>query len=182
MHGTIFLELERYVEDRLGSDAWGGLLAEAGMRGRVFTLLQDYPDEDAIALVSAASRTSGKAVDVILEDFGAFIAEDLLQMYWGSIEPEWKTLDVIEHAEHTIHAVVRLKNPGAKPPTLEVSRIGRDEVVVDYRSARRMCSLARGIVRGLAEHYGERVTISEAECMHRGNDRCSISVRIDAPV
>src|SRR5438477_6191522 len=127
MHGTIFLELERYVDDRLGKKAWGTLLSGAGMQGRVFSLLQEYPDEDAVALVSAASRITGKPADVILEDFGAFIAEDLLQMYWGSVEPEWKTLDVIEHAEGTIHSIVRLKNPGAKPPKLEVSRSG-DEV------------------------------------------------------
>ena len=128
--------------------------------------------------MSAAEKATGQPAADILEDFGAFIAPDLPDMFWGAIQPEWKTLDVIEHTEGTIHSVVRLKNPGARPPQLQVTRPTPHEVIIDYRSPRRMCALARGISRGLAGHFHETVVITESEYMHRGDNRCLISVRL----
>ncbi|MGH9318830.1 MAG: heme NO-binding domain-containing protein [Vicinamibacteria bacterium] len=178
MTGAIFLELKKYVDTKYGGSTWSDLLAQAGLAEKEFSILSAYPDEEAVALVGAAVKATGKSAADILEDFGAFIAPDLLDMFWGAIQPEWRTLDVIEHTERTIHSVVRLENPGARPPELQVTRPTLDEVIIDYRSPRRMCALARGIARGLAGHFAETVAIAEAECMHRGDSRCLISVRL----
>ena len=178
MTGAIFLELKKYVDSKFGGNTWTNLLASAGLAEKEYSILSEYPDGDAMALVSAAVKATGQSAADILEDFGAFIAPDLLDMFWGAIQPVWKTLDVIEHTEGTIHSVVRLKNPGARPPELQVTRPKTDEVIIDYRSPRRLCALARGIARGLAGHFKETVVIAEAECMHRGDARCLISVRL----
>jgi hypothetical protein len=60
MHGIIFSELKNYVDDRLGGAAWGALLEKAGTRGRVFMPMQEYPDADAVKLVSTASAITGQ--------------------------------------------------------------------------------------------------------------------------
>lgn len=177
MHGTIFVELKKYVESRLGAGAWPGLLTEAGLDARSYDPFDEYPDAEAGQLVAAATRLTKLPADAILRDFGEFIAPDLLEMYWGLIRPEWKTLDVIEHTESAIHEVVRLKQPGARPPRLRVARNGADEVVIDYESERRMCMVAEGIAQGLAKHFGESVSVEQSTCILRGDSRCSIHVR-----
>jgi hypothetical protein len=178
MHGVIFLELKKYVETKLGAEAWTSLLDRAGLAGREFTLLQEYPDAEVVALVTHASEVTGLPAADILEDFGAFIAPDLLEMFWGTLQPSWKTLDVIEHTEESIHSVVRLRNPGARPPELRVTRPSATQVEVHYSSPRRMCAVARGIVRGMAAHFGDTVSIAEPQCMHRGDAACIISVEL----
>src|SRR5687767_3491665 len=177
MHGSIFLELKKYVVAKLGTSAWQQLLDQSVSQTREFSPLQEYPDSDAMALVGTAVAITGMPADVLLEDFGAFNAPDLLEMLWGSLGPEWRTLDIIENVEQTIHRLVRLKNPGARSPELRVERNSPDEVQIDYRSARKLCAIARGIARGMAAHFGEHVTVSESECMHRGASRCLISVK-----
>jgi hypothetical protein len=177
MHGVIFSELRKYVEDRLGESAWPKLLEEAGVAGRIFLPVKTYPDEDALTLVSTAVRLTGRAQDALLEDFGAFIAPDLLKMYGHLVDKDWKTLDVIEHTEETIHKVVRARNPGAAPPELQCSRPSKDEVVITYASPRRMCAIAKGIARGLAAHYDETVRVGERACMLKGDPECRITVR-----
>ncbi len=179
MHGVIFAELKKYVDTKLGGGKWSTLLKESGVgQQKVYMAVQEYPDQEAAALVSAASKMTGKSAPAILEDFGAFIVPDLVHMYWALIKPEWKTLDLIEHTEETIHRVVRIKNPGARPPELKCSRPGPNEVMITYSSARRMCAIARGIVRGVAEHYNEQVVINETNCMLKGNQSCKISVKL----
>jgi len=72
---------------------------------------------------------------------------------------------------------VRHRNPGARPPELRCQRVGPDEVVVVYSSARKMCAVAKGIARGMARHFQETVAVNESACMLVGAKECPISVR-----
>lgn len=99
-------------------------------------------------------------------------------MFDNLILPEWRTLDVLERAESTIHKVVRLREPGASPPKLTCARIDLDCVEIVYTSERRLCALAVGLTRGIARHYGEVVHVEEPECMQRGHARCRILCRV----
>lgn len=180
MHGTIFAELQKYVETKLGPPAWRQLLSAAGIEREAYSPFDIYPDTEVVALVSVASRITGAPAGALLEDFGEFIASDLLEMYWAAIDPTWRTLDVLEHAEETIHAIVRINHKGARPPYLEAQRTSPDEVLIVYKSPRRLCQVAKGISRGIARYYGEQVTVTDETCMHRGDADCRIRIRREA--
>jgi hypothetical protein len=177
MHGIIFSELKKYVETKHSPAVWDALLKDAGLSHKMYTAIQAYPDEEAVALVTTASKMTGAPVNAILEDFGEFIVPDLVKMYEVLIKPEWDALDFIVHTEETIHAVVRNRNPGALPPALKVIRLSPDEVTLHYNSPRKMCGVAKGIARGVAKHYRQAITISETACMHRGAAGCLISIK-----
>ena len=156
MHGIIFAELKKYVQARHGDDTWKALLQRAGLGVSIYLPIREYPDEEVVAIVGAASEATGAPAGEILEDFGGFIAPDLLSMYRSLVKPEWRTLEFLENTEETIHRVVRIKDPSARPPELRCERVSEREVVIRYTSARRLCAVARGIVRGVAGHYGDR--------------------------
>ncbi len=179
MHGLIFSELKKYVDTQFGGGTWSALLKEAGLGSRLYMPIQAYPDQEAVAIVGAASRATGKEASAILEDFGEFIVPDLMSMFKAMIRPEWKTLDFIENTERAIHKAVQLQNPGAKPPALRCARPSADEVVITYSSPRKMCAVAKGVARGVARHYNERIAISEPKCMLKGSPSCEIRVRVE---
>jgi hypothetical protein len=180
MHGLIFVELRKYVDDALGTGTWPKLLESAGLANKLYMPIGTYPDEELVALVSTAASLGGGSVDATLHGFGEFIAPDLLRMYSSRISKDWKTLDVIENTEETIHTVVRAQNPGADPPRLRCRRLSPEEVVISYSSPRKLCAVAKGIVRGLARDLRERVTITESSCMHKGAVTCEITVTLEA--
>jgi len=176
MHGIIFTGLKKYVRTRLGDEAWNNLRAAAGLSGRVYLPVQPYPDEELQALLTTASHLTGISAQELLEDYGRFIAPDFLTVYRALLNPEWRTLDLLEHIEKTIHPAVRANNPGAKPPELRVDRPEPDRLVIEYQSARQLCGLAKGLIRGIADHYGDRVTLAEPACMLRGEPSCHLVV------
>lgn len=178
MHGIIFAELQKYADARHGSGTWGKLLKEAGLGTKLYTPFQSYPDEEIMAIVTAASRVTLKSPTVILEDFGDFIVPDLISLYRALVKPEWRTLELLENAEGTIHRVVRSTSSGAKPPEIRCTRVRDNEIVMVYTSARRMCAIAKGIARGVARHYGDRISLIDTSCMLRGGTQCTISVRL----
>ncbi|HEV8486504.1 MAG TPA: heme NO-binding domain-containing protein [Blastocatellia bacterium] len=178
MHGIIFAELKKYVITKLGDQAWDNLLNESGIGTKIYLAFQTYPDQEAVALISTASKVTGESIPAILEDFGEFITPDLMAMYNHLIKPEWRTLDLIEHTEETIHHLVRIRQAGAQPPALHCSRADTDEVVITYSSPRKMCALAVGIAKGVAKHYNERITVKHTTCMLEGSSSCNISIKL----
>lgn len=177
MHGIIFSELRKYVEARTRGSGWSTLLEKAGLGGKLYMSVGGYPDSDVVALLTAASAVTGHSIAATLEDFGEFITPSLMGMYGHLIKPNWRTLDVIENTEGTIHSVVRVQNPGAKPPRLRTVRLDPEEVVLIYDSTRQMCGFAKGIGKGLAKHFKETLSISETQCMHKGASSCEIHFR-----
>ena len=132
MHGTIFAELRKYVDSKFPPPTWSPARA-AGITHGDYDPLAEYPDAEAVALLGAATRATGRDAAAILEDFGYFIAPDLIEMYWSLVPySDWRTLDLIENTEETIHKLVRVNNPGARPPQLRVVRTGPDELVIHY--------------------------------------------------
>ncbi|QQG40073.1 MAG: heme NO-binding domain-containing protein [Candidatus Aenigmatarchaeota archaeon] len=177
MHGIIFIELKKYATEKMGSDGWEKLLREAKLEDRLYVPTEAYPDEEVSALVGAAVKISGASVDAILEDFGRFIAKELVSVYGALVNPDWTTLDLIENTESVIHTVVRTTTPGATPPEIKVERTSTDAAVVTYTSKRKMCSLAKGLMKGLADHYGEELEIKDEACMLKGDALCVMRVK-----
>jgi predicted hydrocarbon binding protein len=150
------------------------------MSKKIYLPIRSYPDEELVAIVAIASEVSGLPAEEILDGFGYFIVAGLIDVYGSLIDPRWDVIDFLEHTEETIHRVVRMQSPGAGPPQLEATRLGDTEVRIDYQSARRMCAVAKGIIRGVGDHYGQPVEVTETTCMHRGDARCALLVsRVD---
>ena len=168
-NAILFSEAKSYVDHRIGRDSWEALLARAGLQGGAVLALEAHQDADALALVSAVSALTGQAPRAVLEDFGDFVAPDLLKMYASLRKNEWKTLDVIERL-------------GTSSPGLRCERVSSEEVLIHhYTSNRQICSVVKGVAKGLARHFGETVLINELTGTQRGDQDCRISVRRVVP-
>ncbi len=176
MHGIYLAELQMFVEAKLGHAAWDAVVAKAGLPGAVYQYHEMYPDEDMMALVGAAVELSGIERDPLLRDFGKFVAPALMRAYRELIPSSWRTLDIIENLEGSIHRVIREQHPEARPPEIKANRDSPSSVVIQYSSDRQLCAGAQGIVEGLAEHYGEKLVIIEPRCMRRGAPYCEFRI------
>jgi hypothetical protein len=177
MHGIVFSELQKFVVSKHAHAGWKAVTEKAGLAHKVYLAAGQYPDSEIVALVTAASAITGQEPFQIVEAFGEFIAPSLLRMYGHLLKPDWKSLDVIEHTEGTVHTVVRASDKDALPPKLRTRRAGPDTVVLVYDSPRRMCALAVGIGKGLARHFRETLSINQTKCMHKGGPFCEIVYR-----
>lgn len=182
MHGLIFFYIQKFTESLpqgLAPAAGGGSGQStiARQAGR-YLPSGSYPDGDAVALLQAVAEARGEALGDTLTRFGEFLAPHLVKVAGPLVNPAWRTLDLVQHTEELIHAMVRVEQPGAEPPVLETVRVGPQELHLVYSSRRRLCQLATGLVRGLARHFGETVEIEQPGCMLRGDPFCSFVIRV----
>lgn len=176
MHGSIFVELRQFVFTTFGEGHWEAILESAHIGHKSYVATQIYPDLEAVRIVAAASDRTQLPMHGLLESFGEFLATSLIARYESLIDPEWRTLDLLEHVEETIHIVIRAGDSAANPPSLMSRRLNPREVVIDYDSPRKMCSLAKGLIHGVARHYSEAITLDEPLCMLRGDAICQLWV------
>lgn len=177
MYGLIFFYLQKFADvAAVGSTSWKGVRSSVTTTASKFLPSGSYPDADAVAILSSIADTTGRPLSSILEDFGQFLAPHLVKVAGPVVDPTWRTLDLIEHTEAIIHTMVRTTTPGAAPPVLQTVRQSPDELHLIYSSARRLCPLAVGLMRGIAAHYGETIRIEEPSCLLRGDPFCSFVI------
>jgi len=173
MYGVIFDFLRSYVIERHGGrDTWDALLNEAGIGYKVYFPVAQYPDEEIVNLATTAARMLKASLPAVLEDFGHYTGPKLITYYDMFVRPEWRTFDVLENASARIHDAIHRYNPKRLPPRLVAKRLDANRMELTYQSERKLCMVAKGIVRGLKDHFGEAVEIRETQCMHSGAECC----------
>ncbi len=176
MKGIIFILLEKVVTEAHGEDTWDALLAKSGASG-AYSSLASYSDEELARIVTAASALTGNSEADILRWFGRKAMPLLRERYAAFFEKHHATVPFILTLNDIIHPEVRKVYPGAEAPDFSFIQGGPGELEMVYRSRKRMCALAEGLVLGAADVFKENATIDHRRCMHRGDDSCHLACR-----
>ncbi len=179
MHGLIFEGFRSFLVEEHGA-AVDSVDSVFGGRAR-YELGRAYADEEFVELLERAAAHTGLERRELLLVFGSFAA----RRTFADLYPEYYATSVgtrpfLLSVEDRIHTLVRRAVADAQPPRLHVTPFGRSGVAITYTSDRRLCDLLEGLVHGTAEHYGERATIEQPQCMLRGDLACAFFVEIES--
>lgn len=135
------------------------------------------PDDEAYGLLDAVSGALGEPIEQVQARFGEYVAPHLIRVAGTLIDPAWRTLDVVEHAESIARAFVHdaWKADGLRMH--ETVRISPNELHIVYYSPRKLCAIVAGMIHGVASYFGESIRIVKSACMRRGEPYCSFVVR-----
>ena len=174
-------ELQAFITSRAGTSGWRNVTRTAGLGERNYLAHGSFPDTEATAILASASTELSLPQSELLRAFGQHLVTPFFDTYRRLLRPEWRTLDVLIHTESVLHDVVARTQPGAHPPALLVVPAAPFQVVVHYRSVRRMCHLAVGIIEGLSEWFNEPLQVTQRRCMLEGDPECQLVVTMRPP-
>jgi predicted hydrocarbon binding protein len=178
MNGFMLKGFKDFIVDRHDHEAWQAIQSEAGVEGKIYVPVTEYPDKEVTMLVEAASSISGTDISELLEKFGRFLVPRLVDTYGVHMDDNWTGLKLISCVEKYIHTALREKKMSSyTPPELQSGWVQSDRVRIVYNSDRKLCHFARGLIIGIGEHFDESYEIEETSCMHNGDDRCDFVVR-----
>jgi hypothetical protein len=176
VQGVILDELEKYVVRELGQTGLSRIRDLTGRGAGGYQFDKAYPDDEMFVMLRGLVEATRRDPREIVEEFGEVLASSLLEVYGFLVDPRWSFLEFLLNTESVIHAGVKLNTPGAKPPLIQALRSGPESVQISYRSRRRLCPLAKGIIKGAAAHYEVAIILTEDTCMLRGDSECVITV------
>ena len=115
MKGIVFNLLEEVVRREYGEDTWDTLLEAAGLDG-VYTSLGNYPHEELLQLVTAASPVLQMPAEVIIRWLGRHAIPLLVERYPEFFDLHNTTRSFLLTLNDVIHPEVRKIYPGAEVP------------------------------------------------------------------
>lgn len=178
MKGVVFNLLEEVVSRDYGQDAWDQVLDAAGLDGS-YTSLGGYPDDELFALIGAASTALDKHPDEIVRWFGREALPLLAANYPQFFELHESARPFVLTLNDIIHPEVRKLYPGAEVPVFDFATSPEGGLLMGYSSARKLCSFAEGLIEAAADHYGEKASIEQLECMKRGDQKCLLQISFE---
>lgn len=180
MKGIVFAVFQKMVEEQDGLKTWDKVVRETDLEsGGCYTASATYPDRELSGIVGTFAKLKNLTADAVVRAFGKYMLKALSAKYAvffrdTTLKPFLVSVDEVIHKE-----VLKL-HPGAELPEFRYEDPGEGRLVMLYKSKRKLCALAEGLIQGAAEHFGEPVEITHSECMHRGAERCRLELKIAA--
>lgn len=177
MQGIIFNALEEFVLENCDMETWNDVIDDSGVKNSgAYTAGVSYEDEEIIALAQTLCEKLNLSLEDGLRAFGEFLFGFLLNR--GPIELK-KYIDsqsLLAELESVIHRDVKRVHPEAYTPFFEYEKITDDKGILIYRSKRKLCFIAEGLIKGLAQYYKQNIEMRHTSCMHDGSQQCSWDV------
>ena len=177
MQGVVFTLFSELVIEKFGIETWNDLIDTSSPQSEgVYTSGQQYPSEELKELVVVLSAKTSIPQTDLVRAFGHFLFDHLINMSPVSIEQCQGLGDLLMIIDETIHGEVKRLNPTVTLPSIKVISHNSQEYVMEYKSIRKLCFLAEGLIQGAADYYGTPIMLKQTDCMHDGCDHCKIII------
>jgi hypothetical protein len=160
MKGLIFSEFLEYVESTYSADMVDDIIDACNLSsGGAYTSVGSYPHEEMVSLVTALSEQSGVSTSELYRCFGRYLFKRLVVGFPHFTHNAKSTLELLYSVEEYMNQEVRKLYPDAKLPTFRYESSHPKQLTLTYHSMRPFADLAHGMIEGVAEHFGEEISI-----------------------
>lgn len=162
MKGTVVGTWVKTCKRLYGETVVENALEKVGFeRKKIFSPFEDVEDSKVNNFIEDISKKVNEEKSIIWEkigednviafhkDFPAFFEHENLYSFFKSM--------------FDVHVVMTKKFPGAKPPLILIKPISKREAIFTYRSKRGMFDYLKGLIKGSANHFNEKIEIEEVE-------------------
>lgn len=178
MKGMVFTELVEFVENQFGFEVADAMLEASMLEEKgAYTQAANYSFEELVAIVSRLSELTKIPMGDLIETYGRHLFGQIVKLYPPMVANFSSCLPFIAEVDTFIHPQVKKLYPDADLPSFEVIALSENELVIDYTSNKPLMPLARGLMLGAADHFGETIDISEDNSIHDAGQLARFTVK-----
>lgn len=178
MKGVVFTEFLDFVGERYGADTVDDIIDASELpSGGAYTSVGTYSHGEMVELCTALAAHTGEPAAALVRDFGAHLSTSFARDHHGFFERSSNFFDFLESIEGHIHVEVRKLYPDAELPSFTTEQRTPSQLVMQYRSPRRMGDLAEGLIVGTARRFGVEARVQTTPV--NGSDGQAVRFVID---
>lgn len=177
MKGVVFDILRDMVETQYGLEGWQSVLDSAGSDG-IYVSTKTYADAELMGLVAAASEITNIPVNTLVFAFGEYMVPHFHKRFPNFFSDVPDFIKFLVSVDQIIHVEVRKLFPDAGLPTFDYCDENENSLTMIYKSPRKLCQLAEGLISGSAKHFNQNYKMTHDPCMHSGSDHCALKVEL----
>ncbi|GLQ30134.1 heme NO-binding domain-containing protein [Litoribrevibacter albus] len=177
MLGVYLSGLKSFISERFGADVWESSVPETlenqvqyGKPGSTF-------DFELFSILTPVAEQVDVPVSELLKMFGRYIFPRLLDFMPEAREQDMSFRSFMISVDRVVHKDVQRLYPDVRVPKIEFIQQA-NKLTMFYRSERKLCYLAEGLIIGAADFFQEQIELRHLMCMHHGADYCEIEIII----
>ena len=160
MKGVVFTKFLDFVGSRYGADTVDDIIDASHLpRGGAYTAVGTYDHAEMVSLCTALAERTGTPAAELVRCFGSHLSGTFAKGYPAFFSRSGIFFDFLESIEAHIPVDVRKLFPDAELPTFKVEQRTPTQMVLHYRSPRRMGDLAEGLILGSAHQFGVQAQV-----------------------
>lgn len=161
MKGVIAVCLKELVERDFGADKWADALEQAGLpRDMTILPIDDVDDAAVMRVVGSTCDVLGISLQQAADAFGHHwaceYAPKMYGVYYAGIDSAKEFLLKLD----SIHVATTRTVPNAHPPRFNYEDVDANTLIMEYQSNRELLPFFMGLVKGIAENYGEKADVA----------------------
>ena len=179
MKGVIFNLLESLIVDKFGDEILEEIYAEAHFSADVppFGGPESYPDSDWFAMATLLSEKMNLPVDDLVYELGKYMFPVLADRYPVFLDNLRSPLEFLKSVNDVIHVEVDKLFEQSNPPLIKVEDVNHNKARLRYYSERKLCKLVEGLLDGVADYFGQKISYSHQQCMRDGARECILHLQ-----
>jgi len=166
------------IEEQQGLAFLNSVIEESKLpSGGSYTQGGQYDPIEIHAILACMERRLGIPEEFLLRSFGEYLLVSMAGLY-----PVFFEVEDLKHfllsVDRHIHVEVEKLYPDSDLPTFEYRDEGGSDLTIFYRSKKKLCALAEGLISGASRHFEEDCSLIHSTCMHRGDPQCTFELSI----
>lgn len=162
MKGIIFREFLAMVELKFGYELVDEILLTTSLKSNgVYTSTGIYNHSELFILGNALSEKTGIPLQQLFLLFGNHVFSVFTHSFSHLISPYNNPFQFLASIENTIHVEVLKLYPEAELPSFKAKMKNENEMIMMYKSTRKMADFAEGLIIGCFNYYKIGVTIKK---------------------
>lgn len=179
MQGLIYTILADMVIESKGIGFWNKVLEEVNLPSKgIYTAGIQYDDAELMLLVEYLSDALNMPQFELIRLYGQYLFPKLLErLPQGYVELSSMKRFLLQ-VDEVIHKEVKRIHPNVYLPEFEYQDTAENQLIMMYRSKRKLCSLSEGLILGAGEYFNTPVNIAHPICMLEGHDHCRLEITL----
>jgi hypothetical protein len=171
MKGIVFTEYLEFVEDKFGYNIVDELITKIDLpSGGVYTAVGSYDFTELVQLLVKTCELTQKEPGFMLNKFGWHLFGVFTKSYPQFFIGAQSSFDILTTLDDKIHPEVLKLYPDAELPKFEIESHYQNELIVVYKSKRRMSDFAFGLIEACMDHFDEEGTVDIEKLDQNGEE------------
>lgn len=160
MKGIVFTEYLDFVEENFGYDLVDQLVTKCDLAsGGSYTAVGSYDFSEMHQLMVMTCEHTKKDPPYLLRKFGWHLFGVFTKGYPQFFTSANSSFDIFTTLDDKIHPEVLKLYPDAELPRFDIESLKPNQLIMCYRSSRRMGDFAVGLIEACMDHFNEAGSI-----------------------
>lgn len=179
MKGLIFTSFLSYAEEQFGLDFVDQMLESVEVESTgAYTTVGTYNHQELIDYIVHINNISKIEIPKMIESFGYYLFRKLCNEYPQLINKFKNSLECIFHIDQTIHRNVTKLYSNAELPNMDAKfNQANDILTLNYESKRPFMCLAKGLIHGCIDYYGDTYDVSMVDLSHGKSNKAKFIIK-----